>query len=89
MNTKIAIQTNVSGSGFVTEDTKFHLNGLSYRYAPLKDALLFCSINDAVKWIERTSFYNGKKAISYSGSPMLVRVEVDTAPTYKVVGPVE
>ena len=88
MKIMIAIQTDMS-SGFVTESA-FPSIG-AYNYTPdLEDALLFSTVADAVKWIERTSFYNGKaENKSYSGSPRLVRVEVETLPTYKMVGEVE
>ena len=90
MTSMIAIQTSVGGDLFVTNNPEYSHGDLSYRYSPIEDALLFPSASAAVKWIERTSFYNGQRAGgSYSGSPTLVRVEAEMTPTLKVVGLVE
>ena len=90
MTNMIAIQTSVGGELFVTENPAYIFGGFSYRYSQIEDALLFSSVAAAVQWVERTSFYNGQRSRgSYSGSPRLVRVEVRTTPTYKVVGLVE
>ncbi len=96
MKTMIAIQTGIGGDKFVTDNVAYPLRGMSYRYTHnLRDALLFLSIDQAIKWIERTSFYNGQGGQSgYSGSPRLTRVEVtEMQPvillSYRAVGPVE
>ncbi len=83
----IAIQTN-SGTGYVTG--RGEGGTLAYKYAPhIDDALLFPSVEAAVKWIERVSFYNGKEGKSFSGAPRLVRVEdAEARPRYRVTGPV-
>ncbi len=81
----IAIQTN-SGTGYVTG--RGEGGTLAYKYAPhIDDALLFPSVEAAVRWIERISFYNGEKGRSFSGSPRLVRVEeAEARPSYIVTG---
>ena len=85
---KIAIQTDTQ-PGYITEIFSYQQDG-AYRYCKeLKDAILFSSVADALRWLERTSFYNGEHNTSYSGSPQLVRVEVDQTAAYTAVGLVE
>ena len=88
MINKIAIQTDTQ-KGYVTEILSYEKDG-AYRYCEeLRDAVMFLSITAAVRWIERTSFQNGERNTSYSGSPQLVRVEVEQLDTYRAVGLVE
>lgn len=87
----IAIQTTTGEDRFVTENLAFEPQG-AYRYADIDEAVLFINVNAAVKWIERTSFYNGQNDKTYSGGPRLVRIDlapVISAPERTVVGPVE
>ena len=86
---KIAIQTDTK-PGYITEILSYQREG-AYRYCrELKDAILFSTVDEALRWLERTSFYNGQNGGSFSGSPRLVRVEVvEQVATYTAVGPVE
>ena len=81
---KIAIQTGTH-IGYITEVMAYEKDG-AYRYCEeLKDAILFVTVDDALRWLERTAFHNGEhRDTSYSGSPQLVRVEVEQ--TYTATG---
>ena len=71
MTQKIAIQTDTK-PGYVTESLDHPRTGAYHYCGELKDAILFSTVNEAVRWIERTSFYSGERGSSFSGSPKLV-----------------